>query len=184
MESVSIIVGSLAVIVSAISAMVALHAYRAQSDPVVIVYLEHDKKRPTIMNLIIKNIGAGLAHDVTFELPEHFPQELFGMNARIPADLSPMTEGPLVDGIRSLPPGGERIVSWGQYGGMMNYMLGSPKSIRVAFFRRGSPYFLEQRFESNSVLEIESFVGTDCSITSVEAHLKNISESLKKLAEN
>ena len=72
-------------------------------DPKVIVYAVADKKRPSVLNLVIKNIGKGVALDVTFKSSEPIPGNAFGIeNAPIP---DAMITGPFVSGIpmRKLP---------------------------------------------------------------------------------
>lgn len=47
---------------------------REQNDPQVIVYAISDKRRPSIINLVIKNIGKGIAFDVAFDFSEPIPE--------------------------------------------------------------------------------------------------------------
>lgn len=184
MEVATLIVGLIATISSAGAMMIAFHAYRAQTDPDVIVYIQPDHKRPTIMLLIIENIGSGVAHDIEFSLPSDFPKNAFGVSSTGKSEFEPMIDGPLVNGVSSLPPKGRRTITWGQAGGLFDYMQGSPKDIRVSFKRKGGPYLYEERFSTVSTLEIDSFIQTDASKTSIEAHLKDISETLKKIERN
>ncbi|MBM3163529.1 MAG: hypothetical protein FJZ79_09540 [Chlorobi bacterium] len=53
-------------LVATASAVVTYAVFRSSTDPVVIVYADPDIKRPSIVNLIIKNIGNGAAHSIKF----------------------------------------------------------------------------------------------------------------------
>jgi hypothetical protein len=90
--------------------------FRSQVDPHVIVYATHDDRRPSIILLIIENIGKSVAKDVRFDFSKPFPQGAFGFeNAPQPQSLN---KGPLFTGIPSLGPNAKRIITWGQYGGI------------------------------------------------------------------
>ena len=140
MEAATLTIALIATIVSCAAVMIAFHAYRAQTDPNVIVYIEPDSKRPTIMLLIIENIGSGVAHEVGFSLPENFPENAFGPAPTGKTEFDKMSDGPLINGISSLPPGGRRVITWGQGGGLLDYMRGHPKEVKVSFKRKGGPY--------------------------------------------
>jgi len=56
--------------------------FRAQIDPQVIVYAKHDEARPSIMLLVIKNVGKGLARNVHFELSKPLPHRAFSIELK------------------------------------------------------------------------------------------------------
>ena len=92
--------------------------FRSQIDPEVLVYVSPDEKRPSIIILIIENIGRGIAKEIEFTLSKPIPKKAFGINfdeAKIPQT---MDCGPLINGIPALGPGSKRIITWGQYGGL------------------------------------------------------------------
>ena len=95
--------------------------YRSATDPEVIVYADLDLKRPTIINLIIKNIGRGPALDICFNTSRPLPDKAFSVG--IPKDMpSEMKDGPIVVGVPYLAPNQELVITWGQYGGLKKYM--------------------------------------------------------------
>lgn len=51
----------------------------SQSNPCVIVSVIHDDERATILQLVIKNVGAGLAQDITFEFSKPIPARAWGI---------------------------------------------------------------------------------------------------------
>jgi len=59
--------------------------YRAASQPDVVVYAHADQKRPTILCIIIENIGKGVAQDVAFKLDRWIP-ERFWLRGRTGAE--------------------------------------------------------------------------------------------------
>src|SRR3989304_6890020 len=50
-----------------------------QSNPCVIVSVIHDDERPTILQLVIRNVGAGLAKDISFEFSRPIPARAWGV---------------------------------------------------------------------------------------------------------
>ena len=90
--------------------------FRSSVDPNVIVYALHDNRRPSIILLVIENIGKSIAKNVKFSFSRSLPQDAFGFDdAAMPEVLN---KGPLFTGIPALGPGSKRIITWGQYGGI------------------------------------------------------------------
>jgi hypothetical protein len=48
-----------------------------QSDPCVILTVVSDEERPTLLQLVARNIGTGLAHDINFEFSRPLPSRAF-----------------------------------------------------------------------------------------------------------
>ncbi|MEO0509469.1 MAG: hypothetical protein AAF065_06395 [Verrucomicrobiota bacterium] len=178
MDNPELVIALLATFTSLVATAIAYSAYRSQTDPDVIVYLEHDEKRPSLILLVIENRGSGVAHDVQFEIPDDFPSDPIGITATGKKSFERMTEGPLISGIKSLPPKGKRILNWGQYGGIYDYMGAYHKTIKVRFKRRKLFGLDDQTFETESDIEVISYSRTDASNRSEATHLKKISETL------
>jgi hypothetical protein len=103
-------------LVTAAATAINYFLYRSQVSPEVVVYVVADDRRPSIINLVIENIGKGVAKKVRFSLSEPLPGNAFGIDK--PASGGTMEGGPLITGIPSLGPGVRRVLTWGQYGGL------------------------------------------------------------------
>ncbi len=102
----------------------------AQTDPCVVVSTTHDSNHPTIIQLVIKNIGSGLARDINFHCSRPMPMRAWGIVVK---DATIMEAGPLIEGILGLAPGEERRIDWGQYGGLMKAIGTEPVFITASF---------------------------------------------------
>lgn len=51
----------------------------SQSDPCVVVTVVHDKDRPSILQLVARNVGSGLAKDIRFSFSHPLPSNAFGL---------------------------------------------------------------------------------------------------------
>jgi len=152
--------------------------YRSQVDPEIIVYAEVDEKRTSIINLVIKNIGKAAARDVTFTPSSDVPSKAFGLGVVIAEAAEIMTEGPLVRGIPFLPPGGTRIITWGQYGGLLT-ALGEGHILVTAKYKShhfGISWLIKHK--TTCPLEIVSFEATDASDKNYD---KQIADNIEKL---
>ena len=107
--------------------------FRSQVEPHVVVYAKSDERRPSIIVLVIENIGKGLAKDVEFELPKAFPGRAFGIGPDDAKTAKPMQDTPLIGGIPSLGPGAKRVITWGQWGGLYKALGDSVANIKVRF---------------------------------------------------
>lgn len=144
------------------SAVITYVVYRSATDPEVIVYADVDRRRPSVMNLIIKNIGNGPALDVSFCSDKPLPNKAFGIEVTKEMP-SRMLEGPIVSGIPYLAPGQEIVLTWGQYGGLKKYM-GDSSIVVISKCRRPRSFRPHSGFvNSISKLDITQFEHSDVS---------------------
>jgi hypothetical protein len=108
-----------------------------QSNPCVIVSVIHDDERPSMLQLVIKNVGTGLAQDITFEFSRPIPHRAFGISEKEAKTVGHMTKGPLIEGIPALGPGEERRIDWGQYGGLTQNLGNEPVVVKCKFKKNG-----------------------------------------------
>ncbi len=149
-------------LIATASATVTYLVYRSATDPDVIVYADTDKKRPSFVNLMIKNIGNGPAIDVSFVSDRPIPTEAFGIE--VPDDLpSMMSNGPLVVGVPYLAPSQELVLTWGQFGGLKRYLGDKPILVTSRYMAPKGLFFQKRKLESASKIDIECFRTTDSS---------------------
>jgi len=147
----------------------------AQSDPCVVLSVVHDEDRATIFQLIARNVGKGIAHDIRFEFSRPLPSEAFGITKAKTKKASEMTAGPLINGIPALVPGECRKVDWGQYKGLMDAVGDSP-IIATCRFKKGR----KEMPPVQCSLDVASFTETagDQSLSA------RMIEELKKMSKN
>jgi hypothetical protein len=163
-------------IVAIASVLITYIVHRASSAPNVIVYADDDKGRPTMIVLVVENIGNGPAKNVRFSPTQELPKKAWGFdNAPMPQKMS---EGPIISGIPYLAPKARRVINWGQYGGLNKWFQGSTIDINVSFERCDPFPLLNNRITNVSTLDVASFAGTDASDSNWD---KKIAEELKEL---
>lgn len=171
------IVSLVALVVALSSTVISYLILKIERDPDVVVYALHDERRPTIINLIIENSGAGTAHDVAFQANRPIPARAFGFeDAKQP---EAMTDGPLIHGIPTLGRGEKRIITWGQYGGLKKGLGDEVLDVTATYFSRPPLSFTPQRHRTTSRIDLRSFEGIDASDYNWD---KKAAESLEKLA--
>jgi len=152
--------------------------YRSQTDPEVIVYTKHDPKRPTIISLVIENIGRGVAHDIRFYSSEKIPYGAFGWEAISADKIEWMTYGPLCSGIPSLPPGGRREMDWGQYAGLRSIISDRSISVRATFKAKCRFSYDLMTISTYSTIDIASYENT---VAHMDNEPQKIREELAKI---
>ena len=176
-------VGLVAVSVGGV--MVSYFLLRSHVDPAVVVYTAHDERRPSLLIIVIENVGASPAYDVRFDLSRPIPQNAWGIEGlQKDEEVVPMREGPLVDGVPVLGPGDRRVLNWGQYGALEEVLGDEPVKISARFESRRSFPWDPTEHVSTSVLEVRSFLATDASeppdLRGVKA-LEKISKDLSSI---
>lgn len=160
--------------------------FRSQIDPNIIVHASDDYNRPSLIVLIIENIGKSIAYDVKFETSKPMPKSAYGMNAETAKMAEPMDEGPLINGIPALGPGSKRIINWGQYGGLRKYLGDEAITVTIKFKSARISPLLSKKHVVKSLLDIKSFEHTDATHANwarkSAEELKRIADTLQKLA--
>jgi hypothetical protein len=174
-------------LIATASAIVTYSVFRSATDPLIIVYADPDLKRPSVVNLIIKNIGKGAAHSVRFLSNRALPYKAYGIE--VPTDMpKDMTSGPIVTGIPFLAPDQQIILTWGQYGGLYKFIGESPIEIESIFNTVERPYFLSRKLRSKSILDIKMFEHSESSEygfgPDIVKELKEIKKAISSIAKS
>lgn len=152
----------------------------SQSDPYVILSVVHDETRPSILQLVAKNAGSGLAQDIKFEFSRPIPQNAFGLTINEAHKAEDMKNGPLIEGIPALGPGEERKIDWGQYGGLIKNFGSDTVIVKSHFKKNGKNMPVVE-----SKLEVKSFEGTVAAkvpIAQIASDIEKISKILEHLS--
>ncbi len=152
----------------------------SQSDPCVVLTVVHDEDRSTVLQLVAKNVGTGLAHDVRFEFSHPIPARAWGLSTEKAKKAEKMNDGPLINGIPALGPGESRKIDWGQFGGL-KASIGDSKIIAKCRFKKNG----KEMPPIICPLDVESFSGTVAaeSLSSKTAkELEKISKTVQHLA--
>lgn len=175
-------------IIAVAAATVGWFQYRAHVDPHVVVYAAADPRRPQMILLVIHNTGRGVAYNVKFKLDRPIPRRAYSSAAATQGErrsFEAMKVGPLVTGIAALGPGDKRVVTWGNYNGLIEKL--GPEAVRITttFESRGGHPWNPAMHELESYLDVVSFDANDASAT-LEAQaveqLKAIAANVDKIA--
>ncbi len=154
--AIAALAASLSALFAALYTWLTFRLVRGQSEPNVVIYVRHDESRRSILQIVIENIGHGLATDLHFTRSRKIPREAWGLSEEDTKPSQWMQGGPLIDGIPSLGPGDSRKLSWGQYYGLKKALGGEPVIVTCEY-KNG-----KRRMPAvTATLEIDSFTGTD-----------------------
>lgn len=108
--AITVIANVVLVIVTAVYVSLTHQLLRAQTVPCIVVYAQNrpDLEMRRMIEIVIENIGNGVARDVRFRLSEKIPCRFLGNGEW-------MNEGPLIEGISALCPRQKRVMLWGIY---------------------------------------------------------------------
>ncbi|MEN6622815.1 MAG: hypothetical protein ABFD50_14850 [Smithella sp.] len=155
------IISLVALVIALTSTIINYLLLCSQQEPNIIVYALPDSRRPSIINLVIENVGRGRARDITFQTNRTIPQRAFGFDkAPIP---EAMKEGPLIDGIPAFSAGEKRIITWGQFHGLQKGLGDDVLDIAATYKSFPILRFNSKSHKTTSSIDIKSFKGTDAS---------------------
>jgi len=167
--------------IAAIYTWLTFRLVRGQIEPNVVIYVCHDLTRPTMIQIVVENIGRGLASDVRFIASHRIPCRAFGLDESTADPANFMTHGPLINGIPTLGPGDSRRIDWGQPGGLKKALAGEKISITINY-KHGK----KEMPPVEAVLEVGSFEGTVANESEAARSLKaleKIGTAIEKLSE-
>jgi hypothetical protein len=150
----------------------------SQSDPCVILTVVHDEDRSTVLQLVAKNVGTGLAHDIRFKFSHPIPAKAWGIAVDKSEKADEMKDGPLITGIPALGPGESRVIDWGQFGGL-KASIGDLKIITNCYFKKNG----KEMPPITCPLDVDSFLGTVAAESPLSKTAKEI-EKISKTIEN
>lgn len=175
----------IALIIALPSLLVAYIVYYNNSIGDVVVYAQIDKRRQTIINIVIHNIGKGVARDIKFISPQGIPKAAFGITG-LKDPITYYESGAFANGIPILFPDEKLIYTWGQYGGIKEALKGHPLQLEITFY---SPTWLQiksRKIKNKITVDPSIFEGVDISESSfereVKAALKDIAKAIKELS--
>jgi hypothetical protein len=156
--------------------------FRSQTYPDVIIYATTDNDRPSVIILIIENIGKSMAKNISFSTDKPLPDKAFGFENAPQPNL--MKNGPIITGIPALGPGAKRIITWGQYGGLQKGIGDDIINVKIFFKAKKLIFFGYKKILNTCPLDIKSFEGIDAHDTNWDKktfeQLKNIAKILEK----
>lgn len=162
--------------VGGVAIWVSYTVYSANISPEVIIYVDDNPDAKSIINLVIKNIGRGVAKNIKFKPNKALPKNAFGFEeAKMPLV---MDEGPIITGISNLAPDSSRVIMFGRYHGLEKWFEGKSIDIEITYERSSKLPFKSKYIKSISTLDVYSFATTDASDNS---HAKKLVDEIKKL---
>lgn len=154
--------------------------FRSQTDPEVIVYTKHDSNRSTIISLVIENIGNAVAYDIKFSFSKSIPARAFGWEPIAEDKVDWLKDGPLINGIPSLPPGGVRELDWGRYAGLRSVIGDGAISVTARFKAKKLLSPEPVYCETESKIDVESYAGTVANDTNETRKIRKELEKVEK----
>lgn len=176
----------LSLIVALTSLIVAYIVYYNNSIGDVVVYAKVDLTRPTMINLVIHNIGKGIARDIKFASPTGIPEKAYGITG-LSDPKKNYESGALISGLSILFPDEKLVYSWGQFGGLKEALDNKPLEIEITFYSRTALQLCKRKIVNKVIINPMEFSDVDISEptfqSEIKKSLKEISSSLKKMSQ-
>ena len=150
----------------------------AQYKPWVVMYIKPNWQG-CYVDIYVKNVGHGPAYDISFGLPDYFPNPMASLQVK-PDEMPENLDGtPLRNGMSFLAAGEYWKTMWGDYADLLKGLDGKPLEINIRF-KTAKGIFENSR----CVLDIRDFAffGTDNFEGETVSLLRKQADSLAKLA--
>ncbi|WP_416260767.1 hypothetical protein [Gibbsiella quercinecans] len=174
----SFFVNILMALIAIIASLISYAIYADNSNPEIIVYLEQDKDVKQVLNLVIKNIGKGAAHEIKFNIRGKIPQR-----AMTNSDIQEMTQGALITGIPFLAPSSDRSMMFGKFHELRKWFGNEKVRIDITYRRSKNIFLYSKELKSSSYMEVFSFSHVSAADNSIGNKIsKEISKISKEIS--
>jgi hypothetical protein len=150
-------------------------------DPHVILSVVQDYDRPSMLQFVVKNLGPGVAHDISFKFSRPIPKYAWGVKVENAQTAETMSTGPLVDGISMLGPGEKIIIDWGQYEGLRKNLGAEP--VIVTCYVKNDKKIMKVVSCKLDVRPFEKTIPTKTIDSRIFEAIEDISKQLKNILE-
>jgi hypothetical protein len=172
---ITILVG----IVTAAATAINYFLYRVQVAPEIVVLVVVDDRRPSMINLVIENIGKGVAKNIRFTSSEPIPKA-YGVAPSVAEPATLLSAGPFAHGIPALGPGARRVLTWGQYGGLHSAMGNRVIKVTARYTADKHTPWDPEEYVTESLLDVRSLEGLSIADHNYD---KAAAEELKRIAD-
>lgn len=175
----------LSLVIALMSLIVTYIVYYNNTVGDVVVYAKVDLARPTVINLVIHNIGKGIARDIKFFSRNGIPQGAYGISG-LNKPKKNYESGAFVSGLSILFPDEKLVYQWGQFGGLKEALDNQPLELTITFHSRTALQLFKRKIVNKVTINPMEFSGVDISEpvfqNEIKTSLRDIASSLKKLS--
>lgn len=179
------IVDILTFFVALLSLVVTFIVYHNNVVGDVVVYAQVDLERPSMINLVIHNIGKGIAKDISFICPDGIPEHAYGISG-LSSPKKNYDSGAFISGLPILFPDEKLVYSWGQFGGLKEALNNRPLEITVTFYSPKTLTIFKRKTVAKQSIDPTIFSGVNISEpvfqNDIKKSLRDIANSLKKMS--
>ncbi len=177
----------LTIFISLTSLTVAYLAYYNNSIADIVIYAKVDLDRPSLINLVIHNIGKGIAQNISIKSSAPIPKNAYGIE-RLTDRKEFFDSGIFLNGIPILFPNEQLKIDWGQYGGLLESLNNQPITFSISFYSKTNLQIFKRKIIREISIDISMFqnisIGQPTFQLEVKKSLQSISKSLEKISKN
>lgn len=172
------ILGFATICISLATLMITYVLFNKQQDAEIIVYIAPSQVNYQCIDLVVENIGNGLARNVSFTTDKPIPKSAFGFEQGGGNDITMFDDGVFINGIAYFFPKEQRRFLWGQYHALNEALEDGKLNITVQYSSKRFGGLCMKKHTTTSLLDIATFRYVSASNKSI-ALLKKV-ESLRE----
>lgn len=177
------IINILVLVIALLSLIVSYAVFKSNDEPKIIIYIEPNYEKESIINLVIENIGNSAAFNVTFESDRKIPFKAFGLNG-LNNPIQYFESGVFVHGIKVFNPKQKYIYDWGQFNGLKEALDNKELFITAQYSYKYPLNFWTSRITDKSIINIKELESLPMNQGGIHQHFKDIVKNLDKINSN
>lgn len=174
------IINVLVLVIALLSLIVSYAVFKSNDEPKIIIYIEPNYEKESIINLVIENIGNSAAFNVIFESDRKIPSKAFGLDG-LNDPIQYFESGIFVHGIKVFNPKQKYVYDWGQFNGLKEALNNKDLFITAKYHYKYPLNFWTSRVTEQSIININELENLPMNQGGIHQPLKDIVKKLDKI---
>jgi hypothetical protein len=170
----------LTLFISLLALLVTYVIFKTNQSPRIIVYATPHYGKQTFIQLNIKNIGSGIAENVTLKGDQTIPRSAFGIT-KLNEPRKTFDGGVFKYGIKIFHPNQSYIFDWGQFGGLKEALNNKPITFYITYHYKHPLNIWKSKITDISIIDIRELEALPANVGNLEDKLDKIHKELQNM---
>ena len=170
----------LTLIIAALALLITYSVFKSNERPCIIIYIEPNPFKETVISLVVENVGRGRAENIKFTSDRPIPCKAFGIT-KLNKPRQEFQSGVFKHGIKIFNPQQKIFYDWGQFGGLKEALENKDLTIKASYKYKHPLNIFKSKMHDISVINIHELE----ELPSMQGHtspiLMEIAKSLKTI---
>ena len=170
----------LTLIISLLALLITYAVFKSNQSPRIVIFATPHYGKETFIQLNVKNIGNGIAENLTIKTDQPIPRRAFGIG-KLAHPKEIFEDGIFKYGVKIFHPEQSYIYDWGQFGGLKEALNDQPITFTVTYTYKHPLNLWKSKISDRSVINIRELEALPSSTGGITEQISKIHNEIKNL---